>query len=166
MEGGGPGPLSSVVALDLGAHYRHWEEKAPMPTARYDLAVASSGTKLFAVGGRGQQLRGQGCTLDAASRACRIEGVVVGTIIDTLEIYESATDRWSTAAPMPTRRYGLAAAIVGNTLFALGGKDDYYHDGNPLCYDVTEAYDIEGGSWSAAEPMGTPRNGLAAVAGP
>ena len=90
-----------------------------------------SGTKLFAVGGTGRGL------------------------LDTLEIYESATDSWSAAAPMPTPRFNLAAAIVGNTLLALGGNNN-----------VVEAYDIEGGSWSAAEPMGTPRNGLAAVAGP
>ena len=84
----------------------------------------------------------------------------------TLEIYESATDSWSAAAPMPTARSRLAAAIVGNTLFALGG---YMYDGDPFGgdgLDVVEAYDIEGGSWSAAEPMGTPRAGLAAVAGP
>ena len=31
--------------------------------------------------------------------------------------------------------------------------------------DVVEAYDIEGGSWSAAEPMGTARKYFAAVAG-
>ena len=64
-----------------------------MPTARRALAVAASGTKLFAVGGVGA---------------------------DTLEVYESATDSWSAAAPMPTARYNLAAAIVGNTFFALG----------------------------------------------
>ena len=62
---------------------------------------------------------------------------------------------------MPTARSGLAAAIVGNTLFALGGQDA---DWNTL--DVVEAYGIEGGSWSAAEPMATPRKHLAAVAGP
>ena len=92
--------------------------------------MASSGTKLFAAGGY--------------NRA-------------TLVIYESATDSWSAAAPMPTAREGLAAAIVGNTLFALGGSGRL---------DVVEAYGIEGGSWSAAEPMGTPRDNFAAVAGP
>ena len=53
----------------------------------------------------------------------------------------------------------IAAAIVGNTLFALGGTDADY---NPR--DVVEANDIECDSWSAAEPMGTPRHGLAVVA--
>ena len=133
-----PDPLSSVEALDLSVDGGRWEEKAPMPSARYYLAVAASGTKLFAAGGFDSE----------------------GNVIDTLEIYESATDSWSAAAPMPTARSGLAAAIVGNTLFALGT------DGrNPP--DVVEAYDIERGSWSTAEPTGMPhRIYLAAVAGP
>ena len=108
-----------------------------MPTGRFDLAVAASGTKLFAVGGWSRNY------------------------LDTLEIYESAMDSWSIGAPMPTARNALAAAIVGNTLFALGGIDA---DGGTL--DVTEAYGIEGGSWSTAEPMATPRKYFAAVAGP
>ena len=83
--------------------------------------------------------------------------------MNALEIYESATDSWSAAAPMPTARSGLAAAIVGNTLFALGG-DDASRWGGPL--NAVEAYGIEGGSWSAAEPMGTPRDVFAAVVGP
>ena len=67
-----------------------------MPTALLAPAVASSGTKLYAVG---------------------------GYILDTLEIYESTTDSWSTGAPMRTGRHDLAAVIVGNTLFAIGGWD-------------------------------------------
>ena len=105
------------VAVARGAQARHGR-----PGARVNLAVASSGTKLFAVGG-----------WDSGSN-----------VLDTLEIYESTTDSWSTAAPMPTARSDLAAAIVDNTLFALGGQD---WSGT---LDVVEAFDIEGGSWSAA----------------
>eukprot|EP01045_Picozoa_sp_COSAG04_P019072 COSAG04_NODE_1819_length_5500_cov_5.703573_1_plen_130_part_00 len=98
-----------------------------------------------------------------------------------LEIYESTTDSWSTAASMPTSRYDFAAAIVGNTLFALGGASHVEPTGcqdapwMPGCedawsedetLDVVMAYDIDGDSWSTAEPMGTPRGVLAAVAGP
>ena len=50
---------------------------------------------------------------------------------------------------------------MGNTLLALGGLDADY---NTL--DAVESYDIEGGSWSAAEPMATGRAYFAAVAGP
>ena len=72
-------PFNSVEALDLSVDGGRWEEKAPMPTARLGLAVAASGTKLFAVGGS--------------------DG---NRDFDALEIYESATDSWSAAAPMPT----------------------------------------------------------------
>ena len=86
---------------------------------------------------------------------------------DTLEVYESATDSWSAAAPMPTARYSLTAAIVGNTLFALGGAVyDGFDPLNGIPTDAAEAFDIEGGSWTAAEPMATPRMYFAAVAGP
>jgi len=90
--------LSSVEALDLSVDGGRWEEKAPMPTARGDVAVAASGTKLFAVGGWDGR-----------------------NFLDALEVYESTTDSWSAATPMPTARGGLAVAIVGNTLLALGG---------------------------------------------
>ena len=135
-------------ALDLSIDGGRWEEKAAMPTARTLLAVAASGTKLFAVGGYNHFATDHGSTDSRLNH------------LDTLEVYESATDSWSAAAPMPTARYDFAAAIVGNTLFALGGSDGHSK------LDVVEAYDIEGGSWSAAEPMATPRNSFAAVAGP
>ena len=61
------------------------------------------------------------------------------------------------ASTIPTRPLGRTGHSV--TLFALGG--DYYG-----AKDAVEAFDIEGGSWSAAEPMATPRMYLAAVAGP
>ena len=57
------------------------------------------------------------------------------------------------------------------TLLALGGhgltgETDNY--GRPATgpRDVAEAYDVEGGSWSAAEPMATWRQDFGAVAGP
>ena len=115
-----------------------------MPTGRSNLAVAASRTKLYAVGGYNG----------------------VGGIDDKneLEIYESATDSWSTATSMPTARTDFAAAIVGHTLFALGGGDSMG------LLDVAEAYDTEGGSWSAAEwpsaEWPSARYSFAAVAGP
>ena len=45
--------LSSVVALDLSVDGASWEEKAPLPPARYSLAVAAAGTRLCAGGGYG-----------------------------------------------------------------------------------------------------------------
>ena len=38
-----------------------------------------------------------------------------------VEIYDPAADRWSTAAPMPTARHGLGAAVVGNRMVVIAG---------------------------------------------
>jgi hypothetical protein len=137
------GTTNSVEALDLSVDGGTWTPKAAMPTARQNLGVATFGTRLFAAGGYG---------LNAVE-------------VDALEIYESTTDSWTTATPVPTGRLNLATAIVSNTLFVLGGN---YADVSttPRGLAVVEAYDIESGTWSAAEPMDVPRQGFAAVAGP
>ena len=56
-----------------------------------------------------------------------------------------------------------AIVILGAFLFA---RLDANNQANVEPRDVVEAYDIEGGSWSAAEPMTTPRTFFAAVAWP
>ena len=109
-----------------------------MPTARQNMAVASSGTKLFVVGGWGLHTE----------------------YLDSLEILDTTTVVWSSASSMPTSRNAVAAAVVGSMLFALGG----IRNDNPL--DMIEAYDIEGDSWSQATPMETRRAAFAAVAVP
>ena len=40
---------------------------------------------------------------------------------NTNQIYDPQTDSWSIGAPMPTRRAGLAVAVVDDLLYALGG---------------------------------------------
>ena len=139
---GGGTPISSVEALDLSVSGGSWQEKAPMPTARSNVAVASSGMKLFAVGGCGGN----------------------GNLNDQLEVYESATDSWSTRAPMQTARHSLGAAIVGNTLFCLGGSNLLQQNWQTL--DVAEAFDIDSESWHTVVSLGTPRQSFATVAGP
>ena len=70
------------------------------------MAVASSGTKLFVVGGWGLHTE----------------------YLDSLEILDTTTVVWSSASSMPTSRNAVAAAVVGSMLFALGG----IRNDNPL----------------------------------
>ena len=37
------------------------------------------------------------------------------------EVYDVATDRWSSAAPLPLARHGLAAASLGGRIYVIGG---------------------------------------------
>jgi hypothetical protein len=102
------------------------------------MAVASAGTKLFAVGGE-----------DTTHH-----------YLDTVEVLDTTTMKWSSCASMSTARRGLATAIVGNMLFAIGGLNG----SPPLALNMVEAYEIEGDSWSQRAPLLIPRTSFA-VAG-
>ena len=72
-----------------------WRTRANMPTARYALAAAAAGGKVYALGGAGPTNKN--------------------------EEYNPDTNSWATKANMPTARYYLAAAEVGGKVYALGG---------------------------------------------
>jgi len=44
-----------------------------------------------------------------------------GAYLDLVQIYDPQDDVWGVGDPMPTPRYGLAAVVVNNQIYALGG---------------------------------------------
>ena len=80
----------------------------------------------------------------------------------TVEAYDTTTNVWTTVAPMPTARYGLAAATgPDGRIYAIGGVD-----GGSNILATVEAYDTTTNVWTAVAPMPTPRYHLAAATGP
>ena len=110
-----------------------WTTKAPMPTARTELAAGVVNGILYAIGGRLDQ----------------------GGTFDTVEAYNPATDSWSTKKHMPAGRWGLAAGVINGILYAVGG---YNFNGY---LNTVDAYDPATNTWTAKAPMPTPRFGLA-----
>ena len=84
------------------------------------------------------------------------------TIVD-LDRYEPATNTWVSLADMPTGRGGLGAAVVGNAIYAIGGRT-----GSSPCsggeLTTVERYDIGTNTWSTVAPLPGARSDLAAVA--
>ena len=162
-----------------------WAVKAPMPTARYGLAAAEVGGKIYAIGGEGSRGRLQVVeeydpvsntwTTKApmpTTRAYLAAGAVGGKIyaiggfgnnttlnVDTslkvVEEYNPASNTWTTKAPMPTTRSDLAAAEVGGKIYAIGGYPNR---------TVVEEYDPASDTWTTKAPMPTGRHELAAAA--
>lgn len=60
-------------------------------------------------------------------------------------------DCWSTVAPMPTARYGVAAGVINGVLYAVGGRGT----SNPL--PTLEAYDPVSNTWTTKAAMPTAR---------
>jgi N-acetylneuraminic acid mutarotase len=75
------------------------------------------------------------------------------------EIYNVATNKWTTGAPIPTPRYAVASAVVNGILYVMGGIDNSTQ--TPI--DVVEAYNPTTNTWSTKSPMPTPDDSMNAV---
>ena len=115
-----------------------WEARAPMPTPRGGLAVAVLGGRLHALGG-------------SAAR-----------VTNAHEVYDPATNRWTTANAMPTARDHLAAVGFQGRVWALGGRASFMGEQ----YGNVEIYDPATDSWRTGPALPTGRGGLTAVALP
>ncbi len=89
---------STVLVWDSTS--RHWTTPYPnIPATRCAAAAVSYQQFLVVAGGYDDSL------MD----------------LNTVEILNSSTKQWVTAAPLPTARFDLSPALVGDTLYLLGG---------------------------------------------
>ncbi len=123
-----------------------WEHIADAPSARNSAAAAVIDNKIYVVGGR-QMVKGT----DGRQRPVNLA---------TLEVYDPASNRWETRAPMPLAQGGLAAAAYDGKLYAFGGEQFV-----PTSKVFAEAwvYDPRTDRWSALPGMPTPRHGHGAA---
>jgi N-acetylneuraminic acid mutarotase len=115
-----------------------WEARAPLPVPTHHAATAVVGTRVFVIGGY-------------------TGGRMSWTATHAVWEYDRGRNGWAPRALMPTPRGGLAAAVLGDRIHALGGSAD-----RPT--QAHEVYDPAADRWTAANPMPTARDHLAAVA--
>ena len=127
-------PVASLYMYDPQTDT--WVERAPMPTARGALAVATHAGKLYAIGGYDR-------TTNSAA----------------VEVYDPDNNNWSTKALLPTPRDHLALAAVGPHLYALGGRRNGNYAQNLA---ITEAYDPQADRWTRMADLPTARSGITA----
>lgn len=167
-----------------------WTTKAPMPTPRNWISAAAVNGKIFVLGGSNNagsiystnemydpstNTWTTKTALPTARLACGV-GVVNGKIYliggwirpgsppgqptALNEEYDPQTNTWSTKAPMPTARNGLAVVAVNGRIFAIGGATNFNPWTNNL--NVVEEYDPSTDTWTSLEPMPTSRSLLGA----
>ncbi len=129
-------PLPTNEAYDPSANA--WTHKAPMPTARHHAASSVTDGKLYVIGGR-------------------ISGSLDN--IDINEMYDPIQDRWvsNNLESMPSKRSGIAAASINNSIYVFGGEEP------SKTFNNNEKYDVKTNEWTSEVPMPTARHGLAAV---
>jgi N-acetylneuraminic acid mutarotase len=131
---------ASVLVLTPGPGAL-WQPVASMPTPRSFLGAATGKDgKIYVVGGSN------------ASNSCNL---------NVLEIYDPATNQWTTGAPMPTPRCSMGVARGGDgKIYVIGG----YNGTTPL--NVVEAYSPTRKRWIKRAPLPTKRGNLSATANP
>jgi hypothetical protein len=88
-----------------------------------------------------------------------------GTPLAEVDVYDPATQTWTTCAPLPTLRHRLAATVVADKLYAVGGmvRDETARD-KAKHLDIVEVYDPATNCWTSMPPLPTPREDLVLVA--
>lgn len=131
---------SAQPAPDKGT----WRTAVPMPTKRTEVAVAALDGKIYVVGGFEKP---------------RLGNVLNFAITPSVEMYDPATDRWTSKASMPVGLHHIGIGVAGGRLYVIGG---YRQSGlsvwNPVA--TVYAYDPTTDSWTERAPMPTVRGAL------
>ncbi len=112
-----------------------WSPKQPMPTYRTSFGLVACGNLIYAIGG----VTGYNANGLAASTG-------------TNEVYDPATNTWTTKASMPTNRSEVEAASVNGKIYVIGGRTE----GAQSTVNITEIYDPITDSWTSGASMPYP----------
>lgn len=131
------GQQSNTLAATARIVAYPWSARRASPVLREYAATAVVDGKLYVMGGQRTD-----------------SGVIPGPATNLLEIYDPATDRWTTGNPMPTARMGLVAAVANGKIYAIGGRTDGF---STSAVGTVEQLDPATGLWTTRNPMQTAR---------
>ena len=92
----------------------------------------------------------------------KLSNVLDLAITDTVEVYDTVTDRWSVASPLPAKLHHTAAVTIGERLYVVGGfAKSLLSVWSPMA--SLYIYHPASDTWVEGPPMPTPRGALAAA---
>jgi N-acetylneuraminic acid mutarotase len=139
---------ASLLGLAAGGRATDWEQHAPLPEPRSEVAAASTGDDLVVVGGfiadgnnsarvdgysvrdeRWRRLRDLPVSVDHAAAASANGRVYVagGYGVDRVPlrtVFMLADGAWRRLPPLPDGRAAAAAAVAKGRLYVVGGRDE------------------------------------------
>ncbi|WP_158894587.1 Kelch repeat-containing protein [Amycolatopsis anabasis] len=184
----GRGELFSAKHLRFDPASGRWTELAPLPAPAHHLQGVTVGGKIYYLAGEQGPFLPQGAVWEydpstnaftertpmppgrerGAAGVAEHDGqiYVTGGLHDylptrMLDRYDPRTDTWTALPDMPTAREHLGAAFVGDTLYAVGGRQVL----PGLEVTATEAFDVTTNRWrTGLAPIPHGRGGLAITA--
>lgn len=124
-----------------------WAARADMPTPRSHMTASAVGGKIYAIGGAARIVAGRG-----------------GSYQSLLEVYDSATNRWTRAADPPTVRNVMSSCVVDGRVYVMGGATGPAQASsteemmrNMRTLSLVEVYDPASGRWTKGADLVTSR---------
>ena len=114
-----------------------WITKKSMPTARGDFAIAVFQDKIYTIGGLTRS------------------GQWTAELTDVNELYDPATDSWTTKTSMPIPKAGLSADVVDGKIYLIGGFTQPANSTIKTTSNETLVYDPITDSWTTKTPIPT-----------
>lgn len=124
-----------------------WSMLPDAPRARDHFEAAVAGGKLYAAGGR---------------RSSAVTKQVFDLTIPEVDVYDFATNAWSTLPPtsnLPTQRAGATTVVIGSELLVIGGESM----AQTAAHADVQALDTRTGRWRDGLPLQQGRHGTSAV---
>ncbi|MEM8563669.1 MAG: kelch repeat-containing protein [Pseudomonadota bacterium] len=141
-DGHSGGHVAWLDRLDINSG--EWTRLSDAPRARDHGALIAHNDKLYLLGGR----------LSLAPDN------PFGAVVPEVDVYDIASDTWTTLSqPLPNPRAGIAAAILGDAIYVIGGESGATED----AYREVDRLDTNTGTWSAAPGLLRGRHGTGAA---
>jgi N-acetylneuraminic acid mutarotase len=145
-------PIDNAWEYDPAADT--WKALAPLPTKRGAASAAVLNGKIYVTGGA-NSLPG---VTENGIHPRRPHNVVA-----TVDVYDPATNTWSSARPLLLARNHHASAGVNGKLYVIGGRvGSAFISGTSNNVDLVEVYDPATNLWTSGARMPTPRSAIAA----
>jgi N-acetylneuraminic acid mutarotase len=125
------------VVMDMA---EAWGQRAPLPDANSEIAVAELEGKVYVVGGYPSTRR----------------------TVNTVQVYDSARDSWDYAPPLPVPTHHAVAAGVNGRLYVIGGEiSPTGIAAQDIFVNAVYAFDPATAEWTLRAPMPTARSAMA-----
>jgi N-acetylneuraminic acid mutarotase len=123
-----------------------WSEREPAPHPHHLGAVGVINGKIYVAGGT------------AKTHFNDVAYEYDWAPVATLDVYDPATNVWTTKRSMPTARWGAAGGVIDGKLYVAGGAGSDFK-----ALSTMEMYDPATNTWAARAKMLAPRSGAGAA---
>jgi N-acetylneuraminic acid mutarotase len=145
-------PIDNAWEYDPAADT--WKALAPLPTKRGAASAAVLDGKIYVTGG---------ATSLAGVKENGIHPRRPHNVVATVDVYDPATNTWSSARPLLLARNHHASAGVNGKLYVIGGRvGSAFISGTSNNVDLVEIYDPATNLWHSGARMPTARSAIAA----